>query len=133
MSQLFPTAKPRNVAPYRNDVVGSFLRTDTLMNAKAKLNAGEISQDEYDVILKDEIGKLVAKQKENGLHAVTDVEFSRVWWHLDFMAEWTVWNGWKPRIFRCNLKMPNQKVIASKSWIRLIFRTHTPLSKPIKS
>ncbi|UYZ70684.1 hypothetical protein LP090_01265 [Moraxella bovis] len=87
MSQLFPTAKPRNVAPYRNDVVGSFLRTDTLMNAKAKLNAGEISQDEYDVILKDEIGKLVAKQKENGLHAVTDVEFSHVWWHLDFMAE----------------------------------------------
>ena len=87
MSQLFPTAKPRNVAPYRNDVVGSFLRTDTLMNAKAKLNAGEISQDEYDVILKDEIGKLVAKQKENGLHAVTDGEFSRVWWHLDFMAE----------------------------------------------
>ncbi|STZ64177.1 5-methyltetrahydropteroyltriglutamate--homocysteine methyltransferase [Moraxella lacunata] len=87
MSQLFPNAKPRNVAPYRNDVVGSFLRTESLMNAKAKLNAGEISQDEYDVILKDEIGKLVAKQKENGLHAVTDGEFSRVWWHLDFMAE----------------------------------------------
>ncbi|SPX84726.1 5-methyltetrahydropteroyltriglutamate--homocysteine methyltransferase [Moraxella ovis] len=57
------------------------------MNAKAKLNAGELSQDEYDVILKDEIGKLVAKQKENGLHAVTDGEFSHVWWHLDFMAE----------------------------------------------
>lgn len=87
MSQLVPTAKPRNVAPYRNDVVGSFLRTETLKNAKTKLNAGELSQDEYDVILKDEIGKLVAKQKENGLHAVTDGEFSRVWWHLDFMAE----------------------------------------------
>ena len=87
MSQLFPNAKPRNVAPYRNDVVGSFLRTDELMTAKTKLNAGEIGQDDYDAILKDEIGKLVAKQKENGLHAVSDGEFSRVWWHLDFMAE----------------------------------------------
>ena len=33
MSQLFPNAKPRNVAPYRNDVVGSFLRTDELFYA----------------------------------------------------------------------------------------------------
>lgn len=85
MSQLFSTAKPRNVAPYRNDVVGSFLPTDTLMNAKAKLNADELSQADYDIILKDEIDKLVVKQKENGLHAVTDGEFSRVWWHLDFI------------------------------------------------
>lgn len=62
MTTLFPTATVRTVAPYRNDVVGSFLRTDALKNAKAKLNAGEIDQSAYDVVLKEEIGKLVAKK-----------------------------------------------------------------------
>lgn len=86
MTALFPTATPRTVAPYRNDVVGSFLRTDALKNAKTKLNAGEIDQTAYDVVLKEEIGKLVTKQKQHGLHAVSDGEFSRVWWHLDFFS-----------------------------------------------
>lgn len=54
MTALFPTATPRTVAPYRNDVVGSFLRTDALKNAKTKLNAGEIDQTAYDVVLKEE-------------------------------------------------------------------------------
>lgn len=53
MTALFPTATPRTVAPYRNDVVGSFLRTDALKNAKTKLNAGEIDQTAYDVVLKE--------------------------------------------------------------------------------
>ncbi|OOR92791.1 methionine synthase [Moraxella caviae] len=87
MSKLFLNATTRNIAPYRNDVVGSFLRTEALKTAKTKLNAGEISQADYDIVLKDEITKLVALQKQNGLHAVSDGEFSRVWWHLDFLAE----------------------------------------------
>ncbi|WP_019520593.1 5-methyltetrahydropteroyltriglutamate--homocysteine S-methyltransferase [Faucicola boevrei] len=86
MSNLFPNTTPRTTAPYRNDVVGSFLRTENLQNAKADLKAGKISQDEFDTVLKTEVQKLVDLQKQHGLHAVTDGEFSRVWWHLDFLA-----------------------------------------------
>lgn len=86
MSQLFPTATPRHTPPYRNDVVGSFLRTDNLKTAKADLQNGKINQAEFDNILKSEIKQLVELQKQHGLHAVTDGEFSRVWWHLDFLA-----------------------------------------------
>lgn len=86
MSQIFAQATPRTQAPYRNDVVGSFLRTDALKNAKTELQTGKINQAAFDKILKDEIQNLVNLQKRHGLHAVTDGEFSRVWWHLDFLA-----------------------------------------------
>ena len=89
MSQIFAQATPRTQAPYRNDVVGSFLRTDVLKNAKIELQTGKINQAAFDKILKDEIQNLVNLQKRHGLHAVTDGEFSRVWWHLFFSgAKW---------------------------------------------
>lgn len=71
--------------PFRYDFVGSFLRPQGLKDAKAKFGKGEISQKEYDKIVNDEITKLVAKQKELGFHAITDGEFRRTFWHLDFM------------------------------------------------
>ena len=71
--------------PFRYDFVGSFLRPQALKDAKAKFGKGEISQKEYDKIVNDEITKLVAKQKELGFHAITDGEFRRTFWHLDFM------------------------------------------------
>ena len=71
--------------PFRYDFVGSFLRPQALKDAKTKFGKGEISQKEYDKIVNDEITKLVAKQKELGFHAITDGEFRRTFWHLDFM------------------------------------------------
>ena len=71
--------------PFRYDFVGSFLRPQALKDAKAKFGKGEINQKEYDKIVNDEITKLVAKQKELGFHAITDGEFRRTFWHLDFM------------------------------------------------
>lgn len=71
--------------PFRYDFVGSFLRPQALKDAKVKFGKGEISQKEYDKIVNDEITKLVAKQKEVGFHAITDGEFRRTFWHLDFM------------------------------------------------
>ena len=71
--------------PFRYDFVGSFLRPQALKDAKLKFGKGEIKQAEYDKIVNDEITKLVAKQKELGYHAITDGEFRRTFWHLDFM------------------------------------------------
>lgn len=71
--------------PFRYDFVGSFLRPQALKDAKAKYQNNDISKEEYDNIVNEEITKLVAKQKELGFHAITDGEFRRTFWHLDFM------------------------------------------------
>lgn len=86
MTALFPDAATRDKAPYRNDVVGSFLRTDALKAAREQFNQGKIDAAALREVVKTEVGKLVEKQKRHGLHAVSDGEFSRAWWHLDFMA-----------------------------------------------
>lgn len=71
--------------PFRYDFVGSFLRPQALKEAKTKYQNNDITKDEYDKIVNEEITKLVAKQKELGFHAITDGEFRRTFWHLDFM------------------------------------------------
>ncbi|AJG99771.1 5-methyltetrahydropteroyltriglutamate--homocysteine methyltransferase [Clostridium beijerinckii] len=85
MSIEFKNAKQRSVAPFRADIVGSFLRPDIIKEARAKFQNQEISSNELKRIEDEEIIKLVKKQKELGLKAVTDGEFRRSWWHLDFM------------------------------------------------
>ncbi|MBE6091191.1 MAG: 5-methyltetrahydropteroyltriglutamate--homocysteine S-methyltransferase [Clostridium beijerinckii] len=85
MSIEFKNAKQRSVAPFRADIVGSFLRPDVIKDARAKFQNQEISSNELKRIEDEEIIKLVKKQKELGLKAVTDGEFRRSWWHLDFM------------------------------------------------
>lgn len=71
--------------PFRYDFVGSFLRPQTLKDAKVKYQNNDITKEEYNEIVNDEITKLVAKQKELGFHDITDGEFRRTFWHLDFM------------------------------------------------
>lgn len=71
--------------PFIYDFVGSFLRPQALKDAKVKYQNNDITKDEYDKIVNEEITKLVAKQKELGFHAITDGEFRRTFWHLDFM------------------------------------------------
>ncbi|MDD6416330.1 MAG: hypothetical protein PUF89_03900, partial [Lactobacillus porci] len=69
-------------APYRNDIVGSFLRPAELKEARAKFKAGELSQEELTKVEDKWIIDLIAKEKQAGLKAVTDGEFRRSWWHL---------------------------------------------------
>lgn len=71
--------------PFRYDFVGSFLRPQALKDAKAAYNDGKITQEELDRVTDEEITKVVAKQKKLGFHAITDGEFRRTYWHLDFM------------------------------------------------
>ena len=72
-------------SPYRYDFVGSFLRPQSLKDAKANFEKGIISKEEFDKIVNEEIRKVVAKQKELGYHIITDGEFRRAYWNLDFM------------------------------------------------
>lgn len=70
---------------YRADVVGSFLRPEELKQARAKYAAGEITGSELREVEDRLIADLVKKQKTHGLHFITDGEFRRSYWHLDFM------------------------------------------------
>lgn len=73
-------------APFRADHVGSFLRPERLKDARLKKQNGEISAEQLRLVEDEEIIRLVEKQKEVGLQAVTDGEFRRSWWHFDFLA-----------------------------------------------
>ena len=72
-------------APFLYDVVGSFLRPDVLHQARHDFNDGVIGAAELKAVEDEAIRDLVAKQKAAGLHVITDGEFRRSYWHLDFM------------------------------------------------
>lgn len=72
------------MAEKRFDVVGSFLRPENLKKARASFEKGELSSADFDAIKKEEIKKLVEKQKNAGLPYITDGEYNRKFWHLDF-------------------------------------------------
>lgn len=76
----------RILPPYRADVVGSFLRPKCLLEARAAFEAGKLTRDELSAVEEREIAALIRKERENGLTAVTDGEFPRAFWHLDFLA-----------------------------------------------
>lgn len=84
MSAVYSNVSDRAVAPFRYDVVGSYLRTQAIKDARVNFEAGKITKEQLIRIEDEEITKLVAKQKELGLRAVTDGEFRRSYWHLDF-------------------------------------------------
>ena len=72
-------------SPFRYDFVGSFLRPQRLKEARAQFKAGEIDRAALTAVENEEITRLIEKQKRAGYHAITDGEFRRSYWHLDFM------------------------------------------------
>ena len=77
---------PHVLPPYRADVVGSFLRPAAVAQARAAFARGELSREALTAVEDEEIAALVKKELDNGLTAVTDGEFRRAFWHLDFLA-----------------------------------------------
>jgi 5-methyltetrahydropteroyltriglutamate--homocysteine methyltransferase len=75
-------AKP----PFRADHVGSLLRPAALKEARAKREKDEISAADLRAIEDREIEKVIKQQEEVDLQSITDGEFRRAWWHLDFLA-----------------------------------------------
>ena len=71
--------------PFRYDFVGSFLRPAELKRARADFQNGRIGADELKAAEDRAIRELVAKQQSAGYHVITDGEFRRATWHLDFM------------------------------------------------
>jgi len=78
--------KPPHLPPYRADQVGSLLRPRELAEARARFKNGEISSGELKTLEDRCIQEAIRKQESVGLQAITDGEFRRDWWHLDFMS-----------------------------------------------
>ena len=74
----------RQQAPFRADVVGSFLRPDSIKLARQQFAQGEINAQQLRAVEDEAIRAVVQSQCECGLHVVTDGEFRRAWWHFDF-------------------------------------------------
>jgi 5-methyltetrahydropteroyltriglutamate--homocysteine methyltransferase len=75
----------RTKPPFRADHVGSLLRPAALKEARAKFSKGEIDAAALKAVEDREIERVIKKQEEVGLKSVTDGEFRRSWWHLDFL------------------------------------------------
>lgn len=72
-------------APFRADIVGSFLRPEVLKEARANYAVGKIDVAALKAVEDKCIKELIEKQIANGLPVITDGEFRRAYWHLDFM------------------------------------------------
>jgi 5-methyltetrahydropteroyltriglutamate--homocysteine methyltransferase len=72
--------------PFRADHVGSLLRPPQLKQARADLKAGKISQQALTEIENRCIKDAVALQEAAGLQSITDGEFRRAFWHVDFLT-----------------------------------------------
>ena len=96
-------------APFRADVVGSYLRPDKLKQARADYAAGIIDAAGLKAVEDRLIADLVAKQKAAGLQVITDGEFRRSYWHLDFM--WGL-NGIERRTSRTGYMFHDEETTA---------------------
>ncbi len=105
----------RTTPPFRADHVGSLIRPDALIAARAAVERNEMQEPELRRIREDAIRDVVRLQQEIGLSVVTDGEFNRGSWQRDFL-----------------LKFENVELIPSKLTVRFHSsagtRDHSPPS-----
>ena len=73
--------------PFRADQVGSLLRPKELSDARRNFKEGKLEATALKEIEDRSIREAIAKQESVGLESITDGEFRRDWWHLDFMSQ----------------------------------------------
>ncbi len=76
---------PRLNPPFRADHVGSLLRPQRLKEARARLQKQEITKDQLREAEDEAIRDVVRKQEAIGLQSITDGEFRRTFFHVDFL------------------------------------------------
>ena len=73
--------------PFRADQVGSLLRPAALAQLRVRHKQGEVDAATLRRAEDDAVREAVRQQEAIGLQSVTDGEFRRDWWHLDFMSQ----------------------------------------------
>jgi len=82
-----PSMTARTTPPFRADHVGSFLRPTYLLQARERKAKGEIGADELRAVEDRAITEIVGFQADVGLQSITDGEFRRTYFHLDFLEQ----------------------------------------------
>jgi 5-methyltetrahydropteroyltriglutamate--homocysteine methyltransferase len=77
----------RTHPPFRADHVGSFLRPKRLLDARAEQQAGRLSKEGLRAVEDDAIAEIVKFQEDVGLQSITDGEFRRTYFHIDFLEQ----------------------------------------------
>jgi 5-methyltetrahydropteroyltriglutamate--homocysteine methyltransferase len=77
----------RTAPPFRADHVGSFLRPKRLLEARERQRNGELSKEGLRVVEDDAIAEIVRFQEDVGLQSITDGEFRRTYFHIDFLEQ----------------------------------------------
>jgi len=75
----------RDTPPFRADHVGSLLRPPEVTQARAEFKAGQIDGQALRAVEDDAILGVIELQRAAGLQSVTDGEFRRTSWHMDFI------------------------------------------------
>lgn len=77
----------RTTPPFRADHVGSFLRPKYLIEARDRKARGEIGAAELRKVEDQAIAEIVNFQEDTGLRSITDGEFRRTYFHIDFLEQ----------------------------------------------
>src|SRR5258708_7828041 len=77
----------RTKPPFRADHVGSFLRPPELLAARERFQKGEIRKAELRAVEDRAIAEIARMQEDVGLQGVTDGEFRRTYFHIDFLEQ----------------------------------------------
>jgi 5-methyltetrahydropteroyltriglutamate--homocysteine methyltransferase len=77
----------RTTPPFRADHVGSFLRPPALLEARDRFQQGAISREQLRAVEDDAIRDIVRFQEDLGLQGITDGEFRRTFFHVDFLEQ----------------------------------------------
>src|SRR5471032_930253 len=73
--------------PFRADHVGSLLRPKSVLDARQQFAAGTITAAEKRAVEDEAIANAVQRVEAVGMRAITDGEFRRTWFHLDFLEQ----------------------------------------------
>lgn len=77
----------RTTPPFRADHVGSFLRPKFLLEAREQKAKGEITAEQLRKVEDKAITEIVKFQEDVGLQSITDGEFRRTYFHVDFLEQ----------------------------------------------
>ena len=73
--------------PFRADHVGSLLRPKAVLDAREQFASGAITAAQKRAVEDQAIADAVRKVESVGVRSITDGEFRRTWFHLDFLEQ----------------------------------------------
>ena len=109
----------RTAPPFRADHVGSLLRPLELAEARHRWQEGVMAEDAFRAVERQALCDVVEGQCNAGLQAITDGEYQRDWWHLDFLAGFDGMEMWRTELgggFKVAEQPPLVRCVGKVGW-----------------